>query len=146
MALKIFKGIWFLSLLIFLVVFIYDYAALPENITLSEGDSALSISRDGLFYAFIATVAIINMLVFVITRLFTEKDSDFKSWFYGLVATLNLFFIVAISFIGLLNSNERFDYERIGIIIYGSVGLIVVWATGWPVFVFLRKYFFKQPV
>jgi hypothetical protein len=146
MALKIFKGIWFLSLLIFLVVFIYDYAALPENIKLGEGDSVLSISRDGLFYAFIGAVAIINMLVFVITRLFTEKDSDFKAWFYGMVATVNLFFIVAISFIGLLNSNERFDYERIGIIIYGSVALIAVWATGWPVFAFLRKYFFKQPV
>jgi hypothetical protein len=143
MALKIFKGIWFLSLLAFLVVFIYDYAALPENITIGEGESGLSTSRDGLFYAFIGTVAVINALVFVVTRLFTEKDSDFKAWFYGLVATLNIFFIVSIGFIGLLNSNEIFDYERIGVIIYGSVGLIAVWATGWPVFVLLRKYFFK---
>jgi hypothetical protein len=146
MAQKILKGIWFLSLLVFLVVFIYDYAALPENITLGEGESALSMSRDGLFYAFIGAVAIINMLVFVVTRLFAEKNTDFKSWFYGMVAILNLFFIVAISFIGLLNSNERFDYERIGIIIYGSVGLIAVWAMGWPILVFLRKYIFKQPV
>lgn len=139
MALKVFKGVWFLSLLVFLVVFIYDYAALPEKITLQETETPLAISRDGLFYGFIGMVAVINMLVFVVSRLFPEKDADFKTWFYGLVITLNIFFIVSISFIGLYNSTEKFDYESIGIIIYGSLGLLAVWALGWPVYRVLRS-------
>jgi hypothetical protein len=146
MVLKIFKGVWFLSLIVFLGVFIYQYASLPEKITLQESETPLIISRDGLFYAFVATVALINMLVFVVTRLFPAEDMDFKSWFYGLVITLNIFFIVGISFISLYNSTEKFDYESIGIIIYGSLGLIVVWSLGWPVYAFSRKYFFKQSV
>jgi hypothetical protein len=139
MALKVFKGVWFLSLIVFLVLFIYQYASLPENITLQESETPLTISRDGLFYAFISMVALINMLVFVVTRLFPAKDTDFKSWFYGLVIALNIFFIVGISFISLYNSTEKFDYESIGIIIYGSLGLIVVWAVGWPVYRVLRS-------
>jgi hypothetical protein len=146
MVLKIFKGVWFLSLIVFLGVFIYQYASLPEKITLQESETPLIISRDGLFYAFVATVALINMLVFVVTRLFPAEDVDFKSWFYGLVITLNIFFIVGISFISLYNSTEKFDYESIGIIIYGSLGLIVVWSLGWPVYSLSRKYFFKQSV
>jgi hypothetical protein len=146
MVLKIFKGVWFLSLIVFLGVFIYQYASLPEKITLQESETPLIISRDGLFYAFVATVALINMLVFVVTRLFPAEDMDFKSWFYGLVITLNIFFIVGISFISLYNSTEKFDYESIGIIIYGSLGLIVVWSLGWPVYSLSRKYFFKQSV
>ncbi len=157
MVLKIFKGVWFLSLIVFFGVFIYQYASLPEKITLQESESSalretslnrgpLVISRDGLFYAFVATVALINMLVFVVTRLFPAKDMDFKSWFYGLVITLNIFFIVGISFISLYNSTEKFDYESIGIIIYGSLGLIVAWSLGWPVYALSRKYFFKQAV
>lgn len=146
MTLKVFKGVWFLSLLVFLVVFIYDYAALPEKITLQEAETPLTISRDGLFYGFIGMVAVINMLVFVVSRLFSDKDAGFKLWFYGLVITLNIFFIVSISFIGLYNSTEKFDYESIGIIIYGSLGLFAMWALGWPVYSLLRKYFFKQPV
>jgi hypothetical protein len=146
MVLKIFKGVWFLSLIVFLGVFIYQYASLPEKITLQESETPLIISRDGLFYAFVATVALINMLVFVVTRLFPAEDMDFKSWFYGLVITLNIFFIVGISFISLYNSTEKFDYESIGIIIYGSLGLIVVWSLGWPVYALSRKYFFKQSV
>jgi hypothetical protein len=81
-----------------------------------------------------------------VTRLFPAEDMDFKSWFYGLVVTLNIFFIVGISFISLYNSTEKFDYESIGIIIYGSLGLIVVWSLGWPVYSLSRKYFFKQSV
>jgi hypothetical protein len=146
MTLKVFKGIWFFSLIVFFAFFTYEYASLPERITLQEAEHPLVISRDGLFYAIIGIVAVINMLVFVVTRLFPAKDTDFKSWFYGLVIALNFFFIVGISFISLYNSTEKFDYESIGIIIYGSLGLIVVWAMGWPIYTLSRKYFFKQPV
>ena len=146
MILKIVKGIWFFSLLIFLAVFFFNYAGLPESITVFEADAPFVMSKEGLFYAFLALVAIMNMFVFVISRIFPEKDFEFKTWFYGLIITLNIFFIVGINFIGLYNSSEKFDYPRIGNIIYGSLVLIVIWTVSWPVYALSRKYIFKQTV
>jgi hypothetical protein len=103
-------------------------------VTLFESTDTFSLSREALFYAVLVVIATINMLVFVITRIFPEEKIDFKSWFYGLVICFNLFFVVAISFIGVYNSGEKFRYEEIGAAIYGSVILLLVWAIAWPVY------------
>jgi hypothetical protein len=146
MALKIIKGVWFLSLMAFLSAFMYIYASLPENVLLLEGDSAIEVSRGTIFYSFLAIAGITNMLVFVVSRLFPADQYRFKTWFYGLVITLNLFFIVAIAFINLYNSNEKFDYSNIGYVIYGSISLVAVWLSCWPVYTIFRKNISKQTV
>jgi len=55
------------------------------------------------------------------------------------VVCLNLFLIVAMSFTSLINSGEKFDYPRIGAIIYGSLLLLAAWSATWPVYRVLRK-------
>ena len=134
MAFKIFKVIWIFSLLGLVADFMYMYASWPETVVVFERASTFSLSRESLFYIVLAVIALINMLVFVITRIFPEEKIDFKSWFYGLVICFNLFFVVAISFIAVYNSGERFRYEEIGAAIYGSVILLLVWAIAWPVY------------
>lgn len=146
MALKIIKGVWFLSLMAFLGAFMYIYASLPGNVFLLEGASAIEVSRDIIFYCFLAIVGIANMLVFVVSRLYPPDQNRFKTWFYGLVITLNLFFIVAIAFINLYNSTEKFDYSNIGYIIYGSISLVAIWLASWPVYTIFRKNISKQTV
>jgi hypothetical protein len=146
MALKILKVIWVFSLLTVLGVFMYVYASLPENVVVNENPQTTTLSRETLFYIVLAVIAVANALVFAVTRIFSQKESDFKAWFYGLIACANLFFVIGLSFISLYNSNEKYDFARLGIIIYGSVGLLLVWATSWPVYSALQKFFRKQPV
>jgi len=144
MGLKIFKVIWFFSLITVLGVFMYVYASLPDPVTVGEG--ATMISKEGLFYMLLAILALANASVFAISRLFPEKDHDFKAWYYGLVVCANLFFVVGLAFISLYNSAEKFDYPRIGFIIYGSLILLIGWSISWPIFRFAQRFFNKQTI
>lgn len=134
MIVKIFKAVWFLSLLATVAVLLYAYASFPDTIQLSEAGEGpvTTISRNGLFYSALAILAVFNSLVFVVGRLMPSAAPLFHSWFYGLIVFFNLFMIVALEFFNLYNSQERFDYASIGYIIYGSVSLIVLWASLWP--------------
>jgi hypothetical protein len=144
MGLKLFKGVWFLSLLVVLGSFMYVYASLPEVVILQDSGAVVSISREALFYVVLALLALSNVVVFIISKLQRQRDREFVSWFYGLIVTLNIFFIIALSFVSLYNSSEKFNYSRIGWIIYGSVGLMIIWAIGWPVYTIFRKIYSKQ--
>ncbi len=146
MALKILKVIWVFSLLGIMASFMYVYAGLPENVVVNENPETITITKETFFYVTLAVIAIANALVFAVSRIFSEKESDFKAWFYGLIACSNLFFVIGLSFISLYNSNEKYDFARLGVIIYGSVGLLLVWATSWPVYSLAQKFLRKQPV
>ncbi|MFY8035564.1 MAG: hypothetical protein ACOVMQ_00280 [Cyclobacteriaceae bacterium] len=146
MSLKVFKAIWFLSLLIFLGVFMYNYAGLPEVVNLEDSiDSPLSLSREALFYSVLAVAAILNVFVFIISKLYSSNP-DFRGWFYGLITSLNIFLIIGVNFITLFNSAEKFDYSRIGNIIYGSLMLVVLWVLAWPIYLLIKKISAKQAV
>ena len=146
MALKILKVIWSFSLLGMVAVFMYVYASLPETVVVSENSRTITLSKETLFYIALVLIAVSNALVFAVSRIYPEKDEDFKAWFYGLVACANLFFVIGLSFISLYNSNEKYDFGRLGVIIYGSLGLLLVWATSWPVYRVVKSFLDKQPV
>ena len=145
MVIKIFKGVWFLSLLATLAIFMYVYASLPESILVWEGEVSQSISRDGLFYSTLALLAVFNALIFIISRLYSGKNEYFRAWFFGLVTIFNLFLVVALQFLNLYNSQERFDYESIGFIIYGSISLVVLWSSLWPSYYLFQRITRKDP-
>ena len=138
MVLKIFKGVWFFSLLGLLGSFLFVYASVPEHVVIHEGSGIREISREGLFYGSIALIAVCNVLVYVMSALH-RSSHDFLAWFYGLIITLNVFFVIALNFLNLYNSNEQYRYESIGFIIYASVVLFVLWALSWPVILLVRK-------
>jgi hypothetical protein len=144
MILKITKALWFFSLLISLFVLLYVYASLQETVMIMEGENPISLSRDGIFYLALGCMAVMNLFAFIINKLYSDAYADFKSWFYTLIVTLNIFFIIGLNFVSLMNSGEKFDYSRLGIFIYGSVGLIVLWAIAWPAYSLSRKIFVKQ--
>ncbi|HMJ69057.1 MAG TPA: hypothetical protein VK508_09180 [Cyclobacteriaceae bacterium] len=147
MILKIFRVLWFFSILAVLGFFMYVYASLPDPVVVMEEPEQFVVSKETLFYIILATLAVFNMFVYVFRSLNkTEEGEGFVSWYYGLVICLNAFFIVAVSYISLFNSGERFAYERIGIIIYGSVALMILWAFSWPVYLAGRKIFAKKAV
>lgn len=144
MGVKIFKAVWFLSMLVVLVNLLYVYAGLPAEVVVQDdGGSLISVGRDAFFYAGAGLVGLINALVFAIANVF-RKDPDFRSWFYGLVICLNFFFVITFNFISVYNSGDRFDYSRIEFLIFGSIGLFTAWALGWPVYSLYRKRFTKS--
>jgi hypothetical protein len=146
MAVKIFKFVWFFSLLATVAIFFYVYASLPQDVRVEDADKPFTISREFLFYIVLGIIGLINVLVFVVAKLFTVEQTDFKSWFYGFVAALNLFFVTVINFVGVFNSGDRYDYSNVGILIYGSIGLIVLWSVSWPIYAISRKFMSKQSV
>lgn len=139
MILKIFKGVWFISMLAVVANMLYVYAGLPEEVVVGEEDlSNYVIGREILFYSWLAVVGITNVLVYVFGKSI-EPDETFRTWLTGLIITVNLFFIIGLSFIGLYNSSETFDFNRAGIVLYISMGLMGIWLTSWPVILVLRR-------
>jgi hypothetical protein len=146
MILKIFRSVWFMSLMGLLASLLLVYASLPETVVVQEeGVQQVRLTRDTFFYIALAAITIINAMVYLIKK-FYLKDETFRSWFHGLVITINLFFIVALSLVNSFNSGERFDFSRIGFVVYGSMALIVIWAFAWPVLHFYRRLSSKSTV
>jgi len=148
MIVRIFKAVWFVSLVATVVVLLYAYASFPDIIQVREGQPGEtdSLTRNGLFYAVLGLLSIFNAMVFVVNRFMAVGDTFFQSWFYGLVVFFNLFILVSLQFFSLFNSAEKFDYDSIGYIIYGSVALIILWASLWPLNTIIRQIRPKQHV
>lgn len=145
MVLKLFKAVWFLSVLAVLAHLLYIYAGLPEQVVVNDGENGFSVSREVFFYGALAALALINVLVYAVSTVY-RHDVELRAWFHGLVITLNIFFVVASSLVSVYNSSEKFDYDRIGFVIYGSIGLVVCWAISWPVYKIFRRPQAKQVV
>jgi cell shape-determining protein MreD len=146
MILKIFRSLWFVSLLAVLASLLLVYASLQQTVVVQEeGIHQVRLTRDVFFYTVLAALTLINAMVYLIKK-FYLKDETFRSWFHGLIITINIFFIVALSLISSFNSGERFDFSRIGFVVYGSVALIVIWAFAWPVLHFYRRLSSKSTV
>lgn len=146
MPLKILRITWFLSVMALFATLLYNYAGWQEELILQEESSGItSMNREVLFYILVATFALINVTVYLVSRTYPSAE-HFRAWFHGLMITINIFFIISTNFIGLYNSAEKFDYSRIGVIINGSVWLVVCWAVIWPLYLLYQKIFLKQTV
>jgi cytochrome c biogenesis factor len=146
MALKLIKGVWFLSMLVALVALLYVYAGLPQEVIIQdEGGETVAISNEAFFYIVMFLMAIANAMVYAMAKVF-KANEDLRTWFYGLVTTLNIFFVIGMNMVSLYNSNEKYDFARIDFIIYGSVALIVVWAISWPIYSFFKRVISKPSI
>ncbi|HEY0654238.1 MAG TPA: hypothetical protein VGD65_13960 [Chryseosolibacter sp.] len=146
MVLKIFRAVWFLSVVAVFARLLFGYAGWQEELVIQEtAGEQLLIGKEALFYVSVGVIVLVNVIVYVFGKLYRERE-DLRSWIHVLVTAINIFFIVGISLIGLYNSYEKFDYARINFIIYGSVGLILLVALVWPLYTAYQKFFVKQAV
>jgi hypothetical protein len=133
--LRLAKVIWLLSVLAALATLLYVYAAWPEEIAVFEGERPLLLSRDIVFYAFLGGMAVLNSMVYMVSALNRpEAGLPVRTWYHVFTSTLNLFLIIALQYLNLFNSGEKFAYDTIGPIIYGSIVLVVLTALFWPLF------------
>lgn len=141
---KISKGVWLISLLGLLAALLWVYAGLPEQVMIQQTDTGItSLSRDSVFYIVLGLSAIFNALVFVISAVFNSALL-FRTWFNGLIITLNAFTMVALFTLSALNGTERFDVSRIAFLLYGSLSLVILWCIAWPLFILFQKFLFKE--
>lgn len=146
MVLKLSKGLWLVSVLGVLAALLFVYAGLPEDvIVLQEGTDFVYLGREAFFYICLSVITLVNALVFMVGSVY-RKDEALRAWFNGMVVILNIFFVLSLFLINAINSNEKFNFDRIGFLIYGSIALIAVWATSWPIFVLIRKFSGKASV
>lgn len=144
MIVKIFRALRFLSMLAVLANLLYVYASLPEQVVVfEEGINSHSVGRDSLFYSAMVVIALVNVLVYLFSVKLAPAE-DFRTWLNGQVLVLNIFFIIAMSFIGVYNSAEKYDFASIGFVIYSSFGLVVLWMAGWPIYLIGKKLLAKQ--
>jgi hypothetical protein len=144
MTLKLFRALWFLSVLFVLANLLYVYASLPEMVIVQEAER-VSINKEWLFYMLMVAIVLINALVYLFKMMFQEVE-NLRSWFHGLVITINIFLIISMQALNVYNSSEVFDHNRVSLLLTGSLGLILLWAALWPVYLFFQKFFFKQVV
>jgi hypothetical protein len=140
MILKVFRGVWFLSLMAAMANLMYVYAGLPEQVVVQEeGINTTAISKETVFYVWLAVLGIVNVLVYVFGKKLVPSEA-LRTWFTGLIICLNLFFIIAFSFIGLYNSSESFDFSRAGFVLYISLGLIGAWVVGGAIYGLVKRF------
>lgn len=144
MILKIFKAVWFFSLLLLLGILMYVYASFSTEVSLGEG--AASLSKELIFYGLIVLVGLVNTTVFIVSKIYPSGKEELLAWFHGLIVTLNLFFIALLAYLTVVNSGERYDYSRLGIVIYSSLMIVMIWIIAWPVYRYSRKFFPQQQV
>lgn len=132
---KVFKVIWIITLLMVCGVFFYAYSALQEKVSL--GTDTLIVSKTVFFYLSVVLIAVFNGLAFSVVR-FLKEDWK-KSWFYGVLSCLHVFLSSTFIFIAILNSNERFDYLRLGPAITGALVLLIGWLLSFPAWNYFNK-------
>lgn len=135
MVLKVVKAVWFISLLVAAAFLLYVYAGLPEAVDLGN---RLQVDRSVFFYAALAGVGALNALGFAARTLFASQP-PIQTWYFGMLIFFHLFLMVALAFVNLTNSLEKFDYARMGFLINGSLAVLLVWVVGYPLYQFLRK-------
>lgn len=135
---------WFLSVLVVLANLLYVYASLPEMVTVQENET-IEISREWLFYVLMFSIVLINVLVYLL-KMMAQDAEDLRSWFHGLIITINIFLIISMQALNVYNSAEVFDHSRVSVLLTGSLALILIWAAIWPLYLIVQKFFIKQAV
>jgi len=148
MIIRLFNTLRAFSVFLLLVVFLFIYANLPEQVGISSdeyGRPEELLARDTFFYSGLLFFTLMNGIFLMLIRLYKRTsipDEAFKQamliWLNGLVSILNLFFMVALVFINAFNSLEKIEIGNFGITIIGAGGLLVAWLLGYSVVWFQR--------
>jgi hypothetical protein len=142
MIAKVFKVIWFVSLLVMMGVLLYCYASWPQSVLLSKVESDMNIDKSWLFYGTLSLLALLNVFTFIFPRI--GSADSFMAWFFGVLTCLHIFLVSGMIFITVFNSSERYDFARLGPMLYTSIGLLVSWIIAWPVYQLLTKFSAKS--
>ncbi|WP_018474907.1 hypothetical protein [Echinicola pacifica] len=139
------KAFHLLSVLAFIVIFLYIYAALPEMVKLkidTEGNPLQLISRNTFFYIGIGLFILLNVILIIpakliesgasfnMKRLFPKGDvlrEYILGWIYSFVTVVNFSIVVVSVFVHQLNGVADETGEPFEFGLYLLPVLFVVW-------------------
>ncbi len=134
MTLRITNAFRVISIIVLVVVFFIAYAGLPEQVLIlldNGGNPTQYIGRSMFFYGTLVLLIITNLLFYVLGNLLRKSThiqaQTSSNFVFSLAIIINIFFAVALTFLGILNGQENFDYSSFAPFIYLSIGLFVVW-------------------
>ncbi len=134
MTLKISNALRIISIIILVFVFFIAYAGLPEQVLIfldGEGNPTQYLDKNYFFYATLAVLTVSNTLIYVLAIMLGKStvtlNQIIATHLMTLAIVINVFFSVALTFIGILNGQENFDYSSFAPFIYLSQGLFVIW-------------------
>lgn len=128
------------SLLAFLVVLLYVYAVLPNEILILWANGmAHRLAKTNFFYlsiiVFFGTNVLIYGAVFLLKNNYSERMIGITAWLNGFSAVLNVFFSCAVLAIWAIN--ENFTGFVIKSLFFSGIFLVTAWF--FPLLYFIRK-------
>lgn len=142
------KVFHFISVLIFVLSFLYIYASLSEVVAyqLDENGGFLkSVPKETFFYTGIILFILLNVLMITpgklienqstpnLKRIFPKGDkmSDFMlAWIYSFVGIINISLMIMTLFVHSINNQNEISSGQFSIFFYLVPILIVIWITG----------------
>jgi hypothetical protein len=149
------KAFYFLSVMFFVIAFLYIYASLPESVVYEMGDGASpakQLSKDSFFFTAIAAFVILNLMVILPAKmienhtvprlriLFKTGDpfrEQMLSWVYSFSGVLNISLLIMAFYMVRLNNPDGIGQGGIGFIFYLIPLFFVLWVVA--LFVILGK-------
>ncbi|MEM7107080.1 MAG: hypothetical protein AAF519_02555 [Bacteroidota bacterium] len=137
------KVFWFFTLLGGLASLLYVYAGLSQEaqIYLSDANQLFS-DKESFFYVALAILSVQNFIFYALSKNIKYKNENLLTlvinWFISFAGTLNIFYIVTVHFIFLVNSGEKMEFNNFGFLVIVALALVILWLVGLPILV-LRK-------
>ncbi len=140
---KIIKLLYTLSILTFLVILLYVYAFLPDQIGIffdTNGQASVALNRADFFYAALGLFILTNGAILLyrkmnrgnlnlgITNMEDMSTAELiYHWLLGLSFTINVIYIFSIMFVGMYHNSEHFDITNYVALIYLGPILLAGW-------------------
>lgn len=152
---KVVKLLYTLSIFTFLIVLLYVYAFLPDQIGVffdAGGNETISMHRADFFYSALGLFVLTNGSILLFRRMNRGQlnlgKTDFDDmtsaemiyhWLNGLSFVINVIYIFSIMFVGMYHNSEHFDITNYVSLIY--IGPVLL--AGW-IFWFIYLQFSKR--
>jgi uncharacterized membrane protein len=133
---KLFRFFWYLSLLLFLGVLLYVYAAFSQEVRLQIADADYSYSKEQFFYGSLALFAAVNVVFYYASKVVDKAgksqgslkgSSEIKIGLDGLKVVVNITLISLMVFLGASSRSTAGAVSQYGWIVYIGPVLFIVW-------------------
>ena len=124
--------LWAISLAGVAAVLLYVYASIPDEVVIYKAtDTDYRITRELFFYASLITIVLPNMVVAIVGYfLKTMKvDQTTVSWFNLFPVIVNIYLVIALFFVEILNSLEKFDFHYFGYLTVVGLIFLLLWVV-----------------
>jgi len=146
MTYKIANALRLISILILVVVFFIFYAGLPEQVLVlidELGNPTLYFPRDTFFYGTLSILIVANALLYMLSILLSKSTQEtlkgVANYSMLLAVVVNVFFGVSLTFLGILNGRENFDYSSFAPFFYMSGSLFLIWVIFFLISILRQK-------